>query len=206
MFQIRISAVRSFPLICKSSGEHAAATAAAAAASGDGSAAPVVPSLVPKVADVLGQLLQADVPMELDTVNQALIALLKLSPKGKQSKQKQTVPTAVYTRATTLTNTTNTLFSAVFFYTPPPHVCFLFAFSDVLGSVFHQIIHRDELQREKAIQFLREKVWPQRATLVQPWNQEMETFIADNVKKVQTDTTLLFTTLHTYPRLFMLHE
>lgn len=55
----RVYAIRAFPIIAK-----------------------ISPDSVPKLADILGQLLQAELPVELDNVKQALVSLLQQDIKG----------------------------------------------------------------------------------------------------------------------------
>lgn len=55
----RVNAIRAFPIIAK-----------------------ISPESLPKLADILGQLLQAEVPVELDKVKQALVSLLQQDIKG----------------------------------------------------------------------------------------------------------------------------
>jgi hypothetical protein len=52
-----------------------------------------------------------------------------------------------------------------------------------LQALFNLILTRDETQREKAIEFIKEKIIPLREELINP-NEEIQKLVADNVKKV----------------------
>jgi len=112
---IRKQAIRDLPTICKDSTEY-----------------------VPKITDILTQLLVTEDISELQVVNASLVAVYRLHPKG------------------------------------------------FLSGVFSQIENGDEVTREKAVNFLAQKL---RVLPDQAWTRELEEFLIQQIRTAMTDCT-----------------